>query len=230
MTASVRTTPSSSPQSSTYYTITLHHTAPQYTMWQYWSSCSSNDALCLCWTFLVIMEMQDTKRMREGAVYAVAPQFPVIYTHPTVYYILSRNIDMFTIFFCFLHCLCRIRNDKLLMSNITSPEGLLLVRMCVVSAASLITHPVPHTHPATCLHFTSDLQFISLGVSLMEVFRTGVLVSCSISEADGKRDDGNCIHIHTADIETEFKLKLLLSRLLCFLLWIPSEAFLNAKW
>ena len=48
MTASVRTTPSSSPQSSTYYTITLHHTAPQYTMWQYWSSCSSNDALCLC--------------------------------------------------------------------------------------------------------------------------------------------------------------------------------------
>ena len=68
MTASVRTTPSSSPQSSTYYTITLHHTAPQYTMWQYWSSCSSNDALCLCWTFLVMVEMQDTKRMKEGAV------------------------------------------------------------------------------------------------------------------------------------------------------------------
>ena len=140
--------------------------------------------------------------------------FSCLHYHPTVYFMLSRNIEMFTIFFCFLHCLCRIRNDKSLMSNITSTEGLLLVRMCVVSAASLITHPVPHTHPATCLHFTSDLQFISLGVSLMEVFRTGVLVSCSISEADGKRDDGNCIHIHTADRVRYFKLKLLLSRIL----------------
>ena len=152
--------------------------------------------------------------------------FSYLHSDPTVYFMLSRNIEMFTIFFCFLHCLCRIRNDKLLMSNITSTEGLLLVRMCVVSAASLIIHPVPHTHPATCLHFTSDLQFISLGVSLMEVFRTGaLLVSCSISEADGKRDDGN--NIHTADIETYLKLKLLLSRLLCFVLWIPSEAFFS---
>ena len=161
---------------------------------------------------------------RGSCVSCCTTIFSYLHCHPTVYFMLSRNIEMFTIFFCFLHCLCRIRNDKSLMSNITSTEGLLLVRMCVVSAASLITHPVPHTHPATCLHFTSDLQFISLGVSLMEVFRTGaLLVSCSISEADGKRDDGN--NIHTADIETYLKLKLLLSRLLCFVLWIPSEAF-----
>ena len=161
---------------------------------------------------------------RGSCVSCCTTIFSYLHSDPTVYFMLSRNIEMFTIFFCFLHCLCRIRNDKSsLMSNITSTEGLLLVRMCVVSAASLIIHPVPHTHPATCLHFTSDLQFISLGVSLMEVFRTGaLLVSCSISEADGKRDDGN--NIHTADIETYLKLKLLLSRLLCFVLWIPTEA------
>ena len=94
--------------------------------------------------------------------------------------------------------------------------------------SSPILSPTPTPLPACTLHQICNLSV--LGVSLMEVFRTGVLVSCSISEADGKRDDGNCIHIHTADIETEFKLKLLLSRLLCFLLWIPSEAFLNAIW